>query len=146
MPPPRARHLAPPQHPSDALTCFWLGTPAERGRLMLVGELDLATADRAREAIGDAQDQTTALSCDLGDVWFVDLSGLRVLLDAAARARETGALLTITNCPPLVPRMLALLSLEDALDIQDAPRLTPRTALRARSASPRQRTSAGGLD
>ena len=146
MPPPRARHVAPPQHPSDALTCFWLGTPAESGRLMLVGELDLATAERAREVIGDAQDQTSALICDVGDVWFVDLSGLRVLLDAAARARETGALLTITNCPPLVPRMLALLSLEHALDIQTTARLTTQPALRVRSASPRHLTSAGGFD
>ena len=110
------------------LSCFWLGAPADGGRLMLVGELDLVTADHAREAIGQAQDQTRALICDLGDVWFVDFSGLRVLLEAAERARETGARLTIASCPPLVPRMLRLLDLQDALEIQAAaPTVAPPT-------------------
>jgi anti-sigma B factor antagonist len=105
-----------------ALSCFWLRGAAGGGRFMLVGELDLVTADRARVAIRRAQDETSALVCDLGDVWFVDFSGLRVLLDAADRARRTGARLTIASCPPLVPRMLALLRLEDRLEIRAAPR------------------------
>ncbi len=89
--------------------------------LMLVGELDLVTADDAREALRRAQAQTRALICDLGDVWFIDLAGLRVLLDATARARLTGARLTVTNCPPLVAEMLAVLRLEDRLDLQALP-------------------------
>ena len=92
-----------------------------RAAASCVGDLDLVTAVRAPEAIGHAQDRTNALICDLGDVWLVDLAGLRVLLNAAARARRTGAPLTITNCPPIVPRMLALLKLQPALDIQAQP-------------------------
>ena len=89
---------------------------------MLAGELDLVTADHARAALRHAQDETSALICDLGDVWFIDFAGMRVLLEAAAHARQSGARLTIANCPPLVPRMLRLLKLEDALEIQAAPR------------------------
>jgi anti-anti-sigma factor len=122
--------LHPPPHTADAserltgpgLSCFRLPGPAGPDRLMLVGELDLATADRARTAIRRAQDETPELSCDLGDVWFVDLSGLQVLLSAALHAKLTGGRLTVTNCPSIVPRMLRLLMLEDALEIQPRPR------------------------
>jgi anti-anti-sigma factor len=69
-----------------------------------------------------AQNETRTLTCDLGDVWLVDFSGLRVLLEAAARARQSGARLTIANCPPFVQRMLRLLKLQDALEIQAPPR------------------------
>jgi anti-anti-sigma factor len=90
---------------------------------MFVGELDLATAGGARAALGRAQAETPSLTCDLGDVWFVDLSGLRVLLDAAAHAERIRGRLTITHCPPIVPRMLRLLRLEHALTIEGIPGL-----------------------
>ena len=113
------QRLETPEHMiSKGLTCFWLRAAAGGGRFVLVGELDLATADHAREALRRAQDETRAMTCDLGDVWFVDFSGVRVLLEATARARQAGARLTLLNCPPIVPRMLALLRLEDALEIQ----------------------------
>src|SRR5688500_11953313 len=122
MPPPPEQPLETPEPMSiKGLSCFWLGAPPAGGRFMLVGELDIATAGCAREAIRQAQDATSALTCDLGDVWFVDFSGLRVLLEATAHARQTGAGLTIANCPPIVPRMLALLQLDDALDVNAAP-------------------------
>jgi anti-anti-sigma factor len=145
-PPPEQRKEISEQLNSPGLSCFWLGAADGGGRLMLVGELDLVTADRAREAIRRVQDKTAALICDLGDVWFVDLSGLRVLLEAAARARRTGARLTIANCPPIVPRMLVLLQLVDALDIQAAPRPVAPPAPRARSGRLRNRPAPRGLD
>ncbi len=124
MQPPPAQPVGTPEHLiGRALSCFWLGLPAGDGRFMLVGALDLVTADRARAEIHHAQHETRALICDLGDVWFIDFSGLRVLLEATARARLTGARLTVAHPPPLVPRMLALLKLQDALEIDEAPRL-----------------------
>jgi anti-anti-sigma factor len=53
--------------------------------------------------------------CDLRGVRFVDLSGLRVLLDATAHATVTRSRLTIASCPPYVLRMLEALGLENAL-------------------------------
>jgi anti-anti-sigma factor len=109
-----------PAPTSPALSCFRLPATAGSANLMLVGELDLVTVDRAREAIRHAQDESRVLVCDLGDVWFIDLAGLRVLLDAAARARRTGARMTVATCPPILPRMLRLLRLEDRLELQAA--------------------------
>jgi anti-anti-sigma factor len=104
----------------STLSCFRLSDRAGAFRLMMVGELDLVTAEHARTAIRRAQNETGALICDLGDVWFVDLSGLRVLLDAAAYAELTGGRLTLANCPPIVPRMLRLL--DDVQEIRATPR------------------------
>jgi anti-anti-sigma factor len=56
--------------------------------------------------------------CDLGDVWFIDLSGLRVLLDATTRAEQTGTRMTVADCPSIVPRMLKALGLQDAVDLE----------------------------
>ena len=104
----------------QAFSCVQRPAPEGSVRLVMAGELDLLTADGAREAVRGAQDEAGAVLCDLADVWFVDLSGLSVLLDAARHARLTGGRLTLTNCPPIVPRMLRLLGLEDALEIQAA--------------------------
>jgi anti-sigma B factor antagonist len=112
--------------PRAGAVCFRVSDPGGTGRVMLVGEIDLVTAERARAAIRRAQDETRTLTCDLGDVWFVDLSGLRVLLDAAKHATLTGGRLTLANCPPIVPRMLRVLDLEHALEIQAPPRSSAR--------------------
>lgn len=105
---------------SSTFRCFRLLDPEGAERLMMIGELDLVTVEQANAAIHRAQNEASTLICDLGDVWFVDLSGLRVLLDAAARAKLTGRRLTLVNCPAIVPRMLQLLKLEDALEIEAA--------------------------
>jgi anti-anti-sigma factor len=102
-------------------SCFRLPDAAGSVRLMMVGELDLVAAERARTAIRLAQNETRALTCDLGDVWFVDLSGLRVLLDAAVHAKLTGGRLTLANYPPMVPRMLQLLEFDGAGELHAAP-------------------------
>ena len=98
-------------------SCFRVPDVTGSVRLMVVGELDLVTAERAHAMIRAAQHETTALTCDLGDVWFVDLSGLRVLVEAAVHAKLTGGRFAIEHCPPIVPRMLGLLALDDALEI-----------------------------
>ena len=109
-----------------ALTCVHI--PVEDGavRLTLVGALDLVTADVARLAIRRAQVATPWVICDLRDIEFVDVSGLRVLVDAEAHAALTGNRLTIAECPPIIPRMLALLGLQTALEIESTRRARPR--------------------
>lgn len=116
---PQPSRTAPALPDGAVFSAFRLPAAPDSERLMLVGELDVVTAPHAREAVRRAQHRVRTLICDLGDVWFVDLSGLRVLLDAAARARLTGRRLIVASCPPIVPRMLALLELEDALEMAD---------------------------
>jgi anti-anti-sigma factor len=91
----------------------------------LTGELDLATASRARAAVRRAQDQSQVLICDLADLWFVDLTGLLVLVHAAAHAQRTGRRLIVANAPPIVPRMLEVLGLDDAFEVPPAPLRAP---------------------
>ena len=116
---PRAAAFARPP-----LTCVRVRAADGAVRLKLAGELDVVTADLARDAVRIAQAESRSLICDLRDVAFVDLSGLRVLVDAAEHATLTGRRLRIDNCPPIVPRMLKLLGLEDALRIR-VPRRAP---------------------
>jgi anti-anti-sigma factor len=94
-------------------------------RLALTGELDLVTAAGAAVQIRRAQDESSVLICDLSGLWLVDLTGLRVLMDATAHARRTGRRLLVANAPSIVPRTLRLLKLEDALEVPAVPLRTP---------------------
>ena len=95
-------------------------------QLTLTGELDLVTAADAAVRIRRAQDESIVLICDLSGLWLVDLTGLRVLMDATAHARRTGRRLLVANAPSVVPRMLRLLKLEHALEVPELPLRTPR--------------------
>jgi anti-anti-sigma factor len=94
-------------------------------RLALTGELDVVTAASAAARIRRAQDESSILICDVSGLWLVDLTGLRVLLDANARARRSGRRLLVANAPSIVPRMLRLLKLEHALEVPAVPVRTP---------------------
>jgi anti-anti-sigma regulatory factor len=85
-----------------------------------------------------AQAGASTLTVDLGGVWFLDVAGLRVLLDAAAAAQAAGGRRPADDraVPPIVPRMLALLELEDALGIEPAlPAVAVMASYRARARS-----------
>jgi anti-anti-sigma factor len=76
--------------------------------LSLDGELDLANADKVDQELrrveaGDAD----VILVDLWDVSFIDSTGIRVLLTAAARCRHDGRLV-IERANPLVLRVLHL--------------------------------------
>ena len=51
------------------------------GRLRLVGEIDMSTADRLAAILGDEREKGSELTLDLSDVTFMDSCGLEVLLD-----------------------------------------------------------------
>jgi anti-anti-sigma factor len=115
--------FAPAEDPEELqagapFSCTRLSAPEGVVRLKLVGELDLVTADRARGAIARVPSATRTLICDLDAVWFVDFTGLRVLLDAAEHA---GRRLAVVNCPPIVRRILRVLELDDVLQIHTGP-------------------------
>jgi len=113
---------------------------AEAVRLTLSGELDMATAARAAVLIRRAQDESRLLICEVSAVWFVDLTGLRVLLDAAAYAERSHRRLVVANAPPIVPSMLRVLKLEHALEVPSIPLQTPSaggcTSIRRHATAP----------
>jgi anti-sigma B factor antagonist len=102
--------------------------PEPRGvRLCPVGEIDLATVGRVRRKI----DECVAAGCerlvlDLRGVTFMDSTGLHLVLDAHAAAREEGWELLVVEGPGSVQRVFEVTGLRDRLPFVDKPpSLTP---------------------
>ena len=118
--PPHFTHTSAVAPELEAGTWFFcLRHPVEAGsiRVVMVGEFDVASASRARDAIRRAQDDAAEVVCDLGDVSFIDVCGLHVLLDASAHAQRTGARLILVHTPAFIHRALAALGLEGLLEL-----------------------------
>jgi len=85
-------------------------TSEQRGHaahLRLSGEIDLATAPVLERWLQTAErNGNTAIVLDLGDVTFIDVSGLRAFLGAAERASRSGRTFAIVRAPALVQRVL----------------------------------------
>ena len=87
----------------------------------LAGELDLATAERARDALADAMDASRQrLIVDLSSLGFIDSSGLHALLDAYKRCRGAHPVLTIRPGPPNVQQVFELTNTLDYLPFESS--------------------------
>ena len=84
--------------------------------LHLAGEIDVATADLLQTTLKEALASDRATVIDMAGVSFIDVTGLRVLIDAA-ESLDGQAPLTLANAP-LAARLLALLGLKDKLAIE----------------------------
>ena len=77
--------------------------------LALVGELDMASADRLQQAVDDDALRTeTSVVLDLEGLQFIDSTGLRVILRALERCRGRGQEFAITRGSPQVQRLLSI--------------------------------------
>jgi anti-anti-sigma factor len=64
----------------------------QRALVRLVGELDLASAPSAEQAIVQAERfRTSLLELDLSSLVFMDSTGLRLLLNTRQRSKSAGA-------------------------------------------------------
>jgi anti-anti-sigma factor len=80
-----------------------------RQRWPVSGELDIATAGPVLDGIRLAIDSGSGpLDLDLGQLEFIDASGLRVLVKAYKRAARRGRRLGLVNVPVKVARVLHL--------------------------------------
>lgn len=78
-------------------------------RLSLVGELDGATTPILQSAIARAEvDPTTIIVLDLGELTFIDSSGLLLLLKASERAGQQGRGFGMVDPRPNVHRILRI--------------------------------------
>ena len=85
-------------------------------RLLLHGELDLASAPQMEERLKSAEQGPPArLIVDLADLAFIDSTGLRLLLQADARAREHGYELLIGPGDDSVQRVFEVTGALDVL-------------------------------
>src|SRR6476661_6698491 len=93
-------------------------TSATDDRLIVhvVGELDLGTVPLFLGALDDAiETASTRIELDLGQLGFMDSSGVGAYVNAFRRARSRGLTLAIGDRSPAVDRVLELSGVEEAL-------------------------------
>ena len=94
-------------------------------RLALRGELDMLSAPMlSRELETAAQSRPPRIVLDLARLSFVDVSGLRAILDAARDARREGRTLVVANPMPHIVRLLELTAIDQSVEVLGRP-LTP---------------------
>jgi anti-sigma B factor antagonist len=83
--------------------------------VVVTGEVDLDTAPTVRDEVLRHLHGGTAVHLDLGDVTFMDSSGLHVLLATTRRASLVGAELRLVRLSARVQRLLQLTGTEKVL-------------------------------
>jgi anti-sigma B factor antagonist len=91
-------------------------------RVILIGELDIASADGLEKQLAAIEvDSPATLVLDLRRVDFIDSTGLRALIAADERARSEGRRLAMVSGPEAVARVLAVTQLDQRFEIVDHP-------------------------
>jgi anti-anti-sigma factor len=95
------------------MTEFVTGPDAgERRSLTLSGEVDIATVDQLlREAYACLDGPADVCEIDLGEVTFIDSSGLGALVRIRNVAHDRGKEIVLTNVPAPVERLFAVTGL-----------------------------------
>jgi anti-anti-sigma factor len=89
---------------------------ADTARLKLSGELDLASVSRVEQAVDASLAQgARKLVLDLGDVSFVDSSGLRLFVVLNQRAISEGWKLSLTRPQEQAMKVFVVSGLEENL-------------------------------
>jgi anti-sigma B factor antagonist len=88
----------------------------EQSILRVKGEIDFATADQLRTALKDALSVDPSVIVDMAGVTFIDVSGLRVVLEAA-ESRDGLGPLTLLDAPR-VAWLLEVVGLSDLASIE----------------------------
>ena len=85
-----------------------LSVDANAGGVIIVhGDIDVAGGPILDVAIREREGDGPVV-IDLGDVFFIDSSGLRCLLGASRRARDRGATVALRQVGPEVLRLLEI--------------------------------------
>jgi anti-anti-sigma factor len=98
-------------------TLFQVETREEDGEriLALSGELDIAGAGEFEDAIAAALGAGGRVTIDLGELEFIDSSGLRVLLAFHKTSLREGFEYSVIAGPPQVHRAFVLCGLDQTL-------------------------------
>jgi anti-anti-sigma factor len=89
--------------------------------ISLAGELDLASARQMEEQLASAErEDPSRVVIDLGQLAFIDSTGLRLLLQADARARERGCELVLRPGDTSVQRVFEMTGALDVLRFESA--------------------------
>ncbi len=85
-----------------------------------IGDLDLATVAEARRALDAAITSAPDLVVDLGNLAFIDSTGMKLLLELRARCDSESRGLTILPGPQGVRRAFEVAKIDQLLPLQDA--------------------------
>jgi anti-sigma B factor antagonist len=105
------------REPSFAITISRVGDTC---LLAVSGELDMATARQLRAALDAESEGDAPIVVDLAALDFIDITGLRALLDAAGHAAAKGLGFEVLNPSASVRRLLDLTGLGSGLSIRRA--------------------------
>jgi anti-sigma B factor antagonist len=89
--------------------------------VVVAGEIDLDTAPAVRDEVLRHLQGGATVHLDLGEVTFMDSSGLHLLLATRRRAAEVGADLRLVRVSPRVQRLIVLTGTESVLQQADTP-------------------------
>lgn len=99
-----------------------LSQAARRRHVALAGELDVATGPAAFVHIMQTRPRPgDMLTVDLGDVTFMDSSGIAMLLKAKCYLEGGDCQLVLTNVSQPVRRLIQLLGLTETFSLEDGP-------------------------
>lgn len=100
---------------TEEFTCL-VAHEGDRTVVTPIGELDLASAPDLDRALTQSVEQNDGdLVLDLGQLSFIDSTGLRTVLDHTRRQEAAGARLVIRACSDAVLRVLDLSGVRDHL-------------------------------
>jgi anti-anti-sigma factor len=96
-------------------------------RIALKGELDLSTVNKVEEELESLEASgAQMIVLDLSSLSFLDSTGLRCLVTADQRAKESGRRLVLVRGPDAVQRVFTITRLEERLEmVDDAASITP---------------------
>ena len=95
-------------------------TSAGTTRVAVSGEVDVSNAGELREAVTSAiAAKPGKVEVDLGEVGYIDSTGIGVLVGASHHADEAGCGFEVVNPQPNVRRVLGLLGVERELRIDE---------------------------
>jgi anti-anti-sigma factor len=89
--------------------------------LALRGELDLASADLVRTRLDELRAAGEPALLDIEELYFMDSSGLRLVLDAAEASDKTGWKFSLTHGPEQVRRLFESTRVTERLPIVPRP-------------------------
>jgi anti-sigma B factor antagonist len=93
--------------------------PDRQTVLCVSGDVDLLTSPRLAAAVAGALNgRRQRVIVDLAGVEFMDVTGIRVLLDAAGQARKAGGDLLLRSPSRAARRALEILHLESAMLVE----------------------------
>jgi len=88
--------------------------------IALRGELDLSTTDRVQRELERVEAAApSVLKLDLSELTFLDSTGLRLIVAADQRARESNRRFVVVKGPAAVQRVFSITKLDTRLDMVD---------------------------